>query len=273
MISAADHQTDALPADNPAPPPGPARPVRRRQPANGTGQGEAWLRPRNLLGREHDHYDMARLADGDEQGLDSLMRRHAKELLLQLQRIVRNRTDAEELVNETFIRVFRHRRDYDYQHAFSTWLYVIGSRLAISLLRWRARRPEHVPLPEGAEELSGASNLVLIDPALTPEEEAQDDEWTGALEEALARLPQKLRRALQLFTLDGCSQAEAAARLGCTAKAVEMRVYQGRKRLRQELEDVLNGRPPQKHPRGRPRGGSSAQRACVAARGVVPRVS
>jgi RNA polymerase sigma-70 factor (ECF subfamily) len=190
--------------------------------------------------RELDRWDMIRLANGDEQALGSLMQRHGKKLLRHLERMVRNHSDAKELVNETFIRVFQHRRDFNFELRFTTWLYVISSHLAINLLRWRARRPELVPLPTVAEENSATTSNALIDPTPTPREQAESDEWTDALEQALARMPAQLREPLLLVSLDGFSQAEVAARLGCTVKAVETRLYHGRKRLRQMLDGIFN---------------------------------
>lgn len=216
----------------------PARPPR---PVNGFHRDHVAVSgPQIIVAREHDHWDMARLVSGDEQALDSLMQRHSKRLFAHLERIVKNRADAAELVQEAFIRVFQHRLDYNFESRFTTWLYVIGSRLAINLLRWRSRRPEFVPLPEAAEEQSSLANDALVDPALTPREQAESDEWTDALEDALASLPEQLRVPLLLVSLDHCSQAEVAARLGCTVKAVETRLYHGRKRLRAELENILN---------------------------------
>lgn len=218
-----------------------AEPARLPHPVNGFQRNHVAVSgPQIIVERERDHWDMARLVGGDEQALNSLMQRHSKRLFAHLERIVKNRADAAELVQETFIRVFHHRLNYNFQSRFTTWLYVIGSHLAISLLRWRARRPEFVPLPEATEEQSNLANDALVDPALTPREQAESDEWTDALEEALARLPEQLRVPLLLVSLDHCSQAEVAARLGCTVKAVETRLYHGRKRLRAELESILN---------------------------------
>jgi RNA polymerase sigma-70 factor (ECF subfamily) len=168
------------------------------------------------------------------------MQRHARKLCSHLERIVKNRADATELVQEAFMRVFQHRRDFNFEGRFSTWLYVIGSRLAINLLRWRSRRPEFVPLPEAVQEQSGGSTDAFVDHAPTPREQAEGDEWTDALELALAKMPPQLREPLLMVSLDSCSQTEVARRLGCTVKAVETRLYHGRKRLRAELESVLN---------------------------------
>jgi RNA polymerase sigma-70 factor (ECF subfamily) len=199
----------------------------------------AVLEPQIIVTQEHDRWDMARLAGGDEQALDSLMQRHTKGLFRTLDRIVKNRADTTELVQEVFIRVFRHRLNYNYESRFSTWLYTIGVHLAINLLRWRSRRAEFVPLPEAEEEKHTSTNDALVDPAPTPREQAESNEWTDALDEALSKLPEKLRAPLLLFALDGCSQAEVATRLGCSVKAVEARVYHARKRLRSELEKIL----------------------------------
>jgi RNA polymerase sigma-70 factor (ECF subfamily) len=91
-----------------------------------------------------------------------------------------------------------------------------------------------------AAEHFSADPDALVDTALTPSEQAESDEWTDALEEALAKLPKQLCKPLLLVSLDGCSQAEVAARLGCTVKAIEARLYHGRKRLRAELNHILN---------------------------------
>lgn len=195
------------------------------------------------VARERDRWDMARLASGDEEALRSLMERYSKKLLRHLEQMVRNHTDAEQLVIETFIRVFRHRLNYDFESRFSTWLYTIGSNLAISLLRWRARQPSQVPLPEVEEPEDDDSSIAtdaLVDTRPVPREQAETNEWTDALELALARLPENLRVALLLVALDGCSQAEVAERLGCSVKAVETRVYHARKRLRSEMDRILN---------------------------------
>lgn len=241
MISAFEQEAITVREQRADLPPAQAEPARLPRPVNGFHRNHvAVSEPQIIVAREHDHWDMARLVSGDEQALDSLMQRHARKLFAHLERIVKNRADAAELVQEAFIRVFRHRLNYNFQLRFTTWLYVIGSHLAINLLRWRSRRPELVPLPEAAEEQSSLANDALVDPALTPREQAESDEWTDALQEALARLPEQLRVPLLLVSLDGCSQAEVAARLGCTVKAVETRLYHGRKRLRAELENILN---------------------------------
>lgn len=178
---------------------------------------------------------MARFATGDTQGLDELMRRYGKHLYGHLSRMVRNRNDAADLVLESFIRVFRYRARFNYELRFSSWLYTIASNLALNLLRGRSRQPQHVPLPESIYDSSGVICRTFIDPSPTPSEWLEKKEWKNAMGVALQKLPPKLRRVLILIVYEDLSQAQTAARLRCSIKTVEMRLYHGRKRLCAEL--------------------------------------
>lgn len=241
MISALDQETIVPSEHSRDSPPTRGESASQLRVANGGSQRHAAFSSSQIrAAQDRDRWDMARLANGEMEALDSLMQRHAKSLSRQLERMVRNHSDAQDLANETFLRVFQHRQDYNCEAQFSTWFYVISSHLAINLLRWRKRHLKFDPLPEDAARCFSTDSDALIDPAPTPREQAERDEWMDALEQALAKLPAQLREPLLLVALDGCSQAEVAARLGCTVKAVETRLYHGRKRLRAELDSILN---------------------------------
>lgn len=220
--------------------PRPDQPFRHSSDVDDADWWPPWPHPGRKVGDESDRADMARLVNGDDLALDSLLLRRGNWLLRHLNRIVHSHADARNLMIETFLRVFQHRQGFCPEWRFTTWLFAIGSRLAIDLLRWRGRHPEFVSLAEDTEECLGS----ILDPAPNPREQAESDEWTDALEQALDRLPERLRAPLLSVALDGCSQAEVAARSGCTVKTVEMRVYHGRKRLRLELERLLDLWPP-----------------------------
>jgi RNA polymerase sigma-70 factor, ECF subfamily len=178
-----------------------------------------------------DRADMVRLIAGCDDALESLMRRHAKRLFSHLMRILRDKFDAQETVQEAFIRVYLHRQSFDLQARFSPWLYTIALNLARSRLRWRARHPEPLSLEafDGQEE--GDLMEDLQDPGRPPDQALEDREWSQSLSDAVARLPAKLRQPLILSVEDGRSHAEIAVELRCTAKAVEMRLYHARRRL------------------------------------------
>ena len=192
----------------------------------------------NFPDRQRDESDMARLLRGDDSALEALMERHGRAVLRLVQRLLRDRTEAAEVVEETFVRVYRSRQRFDFRRAFSTWLYAIARNLARDRLRRRARQPEFVPLElsDEADDAEGDEHPgEMIDSAPIPSQESQNKELAQDLAEALADLPEKLPAPLLLVALDGCSQAEVADQFRCTVKTIEMCLYHARKRLRMRL--------------------------------------
>jgi RNA polymerase sigma-70 factor (ECF subfamily) len=185
-----------------------------------------------------DQADMARLAAGHDAALNDLMERHAGTLFGFLCRFVRDEDAANDLAQETFVRVYQHRGDFKPGQRFSTWLFTIGGNLARNHLRARSRRPE-VPLetsddddrPSVADTLPAAGN--------TPDEHAQRAEKQAAVRDAVAQLPDDLREAIVLCELEDRSVAEAAGILATTVKAVESRLYRARQQLRTSLSRWL----------------------------------
>ena len=97
-----------------------------------------------------DRSDMARLCNGGDSGLNSLMERHAEKLFHYLVRQLGNEQDAEDLGQESFVRVYQHRARFDPAQKFTTWLYTIATNLSRDRLRYRARHP-NVSLEAEAE--------------------------------------------------------------------------------------------------------------------------
>jgi len=186
---------------------------------------------------EQDAHDMARLADGREAALDSLMDRHAQKLFHYLLRSLQDEGDASDIAQETFVRLYQHRAKYDPGQKFSTWLYAIASNLVRDRYRWRSRHPQ-VSL-DADNEQTGASfkdNLRDLDPV--PDAAAQTEERADAVRKAIATLPDDLRQPLLLATYEELPQAEIAAILKCTTKAVETRIHRAREQLRLQLGDL-----------------------------------
>src|SRR5580765_6425081 len=90
---------------------------------------------------DQDRADMARLADGREAALDELMGRHGERLYHYLIRVLQDETEAEDLAQETFARVFLNRSKFRADKKFSTWLYTIATNLARDRIRHRSRHP------------------------------------------------------------------------------------------------------------------------------------
>ena len=181
-----------------------------------------------------DQTDMARLAAGHEAALNDLMDRHAGALFGFLCRFVHDESAANDLAQETFVRVYQHRADFNPGQSFSTWLFTIGGNLARNHLRARSRRPE-VPLETSDDDDRPSVSDTMPAAGNSPDEHAQRTEKQAAVRDAVARLPDDLREAIVLCELEDRSVAEAAGILATTVKAVESRLYRARQLLRTSL--------------------------------------
>ena len=179
---------------------------------------------------------MTKLVAGHDAALNELMDRHAERLFHYLMRILQNETEASDLAQETFVRIYQHRTRYKSEHKFSTWLYTIATNLARDLQRHRARHPQ---VSLDAEQRETDFHEILQDAGPDPGATLDSAERAEAVRQAVAELPEELRLPLVLSEYEDKSHAEIAAILNCSAKAVEMRLYRARQQLRTRLEKVL----------------------------------
>lgn len=187
---------------------------------------------------EQDRTDMARLTAGHDAALNDLMERHSERLFHYLVRSLQNEDEAADLAQETFVRVFRNRAKFNPAQKFSTWLYAIASNLVKDCYRHRIRHPQ-VSLDAQNEQTGSEFGERLADGAASPSEVMQASERAEAVRNAVAALPEELRTPLILAEYEERSQAEIGEILGCTAKAVETRIYRARKHLREALGQLL----------------------------------
>jgi len=179
---------------------------------------------------------MLRFQAGDEAAFDALFDRWSGRLLRFLDRFVRDAATAEELLQETFLRVHRARDRYVPSARFSTWLYRIATNLAINERRRGRIRP--VPLDDG-----DGSPLDPPSPEVGSDALVEARRLGGALVEALDELPPRQAQALWLAAVDGLSYAEIAGALDTSEGSVKVLVHRARAKLArtlssgEELED------------------------------------
>jgi RNA polymerase sigma-70 factor, ECF subfamily len=186
---------------------------------------------------EQDVSDMARLNAGHDAALNAIMERHGERLFHYLLRQLDNETDANEVAQEAFVRVYLNRARFQPSQKFSTWLYAIATNLVRDRFRWRQRHPQ-VSLEAESEDGNTVKDA-LPDGAASPSEETEAKERTQAVRGAVQALPEDLRTAVILYEYEGLAQAQIAAVMNCTVKAVETRLYRARAHLRQRLERLL----------------------------------
>jgi RNA polymerase sigma-70 factor (ECF subfamily) len=185
-----------------------------------------------------DRADMERLQAGYDAALNDLMQRHATSVFCFLCRMLSDEDDANDLAQETFVRVFRARDSFRTSEKFSSWLFTIAANLARNEIRRRSRHPNiSIDAETGPTEHSLADELPDRKPA--PNEETLATERAVAVRIAVRQLPDDLREAIVLCEWEERSVAEAATILETTPKAIESRLYRARQTLREKLKQWL----------------------------------
>ena len=187
--------------------------------------------------QEVDVLAMRRLQEGDDLALNEIMGRWKLPLVSYLLRQLGNQEDALDLAMETFVRIYESRHRYEPSARFARWLFTIATNLARNHARWRERHPEISLDADEEGKSSPLDHLAENAPCAAKQYEAK--ERAQAVQQAIASLPSELRTATLLFEYEGLSHAEIAAIEGCTAKAVETRLYRAGQILEKRLSHLL----------------------------------
>ncbi len=184
---------------------------------------------------------VTRAAGGDRAAFDDLIRRYQRQAVAVSYRLLGNTPDALEVTQDAFLRAYRGIATLQKPEAFGGWLLRIVSNLS---LNYRRNRKHRSTLP--LDDLLGGGDTANADGGTDwsagggdPVRRLQGQELGRRLQAALARLPDKQRQALVLFTVEELPQKDVAERLKCSVEAVKWHVFQGRKKLREMLKDDL----------------------------------
>jgi RNA polymerase sigma-70 factor, ECF subfamily len=172
---------------------------------------------------------MLRLKNGEDSILNELVPRCQQPLVASIYRYISHETDALDLAQETFVRVYETRRRYTVQGKFSTWLFAIAANLCRNHLRWRQRRRESGPETPDTEDAELAERIQSWDDP--PDQAAMRLESISLIKAAIDKLPHDLKTALFLYEYQSLSYAEISSVLKCSLKAVEMKLYRARQLL------------------------------------------
>ena len=180
---------------------------------------------------------MLRLKNGEEHVLNELMSRWQQPLVSFIYRYIGQETEALDLAQETFVRVYQTRHRYTVQGKFSTWLFAIAANLSRNYLRWRQRRGDSAS--EGRDVRGERAPAELAESVQSeddsPDQAAMRSESISLVKEVVDQLPHDLKTIILLYEYQGLSYEEIASVLGCSIKAVEMKLYRTRKLLRERL--------------------------------------
>jgi RNA polymerase sigma-70 factor (ECF subfamily) len=186
-----------------------------------------------------------RVLAGDTDAFETLVSRHQKQVYRLACRLTRNQADAEEVLQDTFLRAYRRLGGFREDAKFSTWLYRIATNAARMLHRGRARHPTE-PLDEYLPRFDGQGRHARdVDHARAVDAEEILDRKRLArhAKGALERLPERYRIPFVLRDLEEMPTAEVASLLGMTDEAVRQRVHRARLMLRGYLSHLVGVEP------------------------------
>lgn len=173
---------------------------------------------------------------GDESAYKALMARHKTAVFHIVFKIVRNREEAADLVQETFMKAFASLGSYRDEFRFTTWLYRIAANAAIDSLR--KQKIEALSLDEPVETEEGSVGLEIADTSYNPEEDVVKKEKGVSILDAIASLPPKYREVIELVHLKEKPYDEIAAILKVPVGTVKARIFRARELLKKKLKSV-----------------------------------
>jgi len=206
----------------------------------GKSEKPAAARPaRRLFSEEDDKTLVAAAENGCGEAFEILVHRHQLRMLRSALRLTRNEADAEDIVQQSFLKAFMHLSQFQGNSAFSTWLTSIVMNEARMLLRKRSSAVE-VPIEQSGAEDEAVFTLDFPCSGPSPEDGYYRQEQKQILSAALNELQPRTRKAIEMSELEGLTRKEAARKVGVSVAAMKARVFQGRKKLQQVLESWMS---------------------------------
>jgi len=179
---------------------------------------------------------MARIAKGDDNAFEILVNRHQTSVLNLIYRFIGDRTQAKDLSQEVFLRVWQAAKGYEPKAKFTTWIYRITTNLCFNELK-SSRRKKWFQFFRFGEDQEKTAEERLVDPAPSPEDLLLSREQGRLISDALQSLPENQRMALILKRYDDLSYEEIARILGCSVSAVESLLVRAKRTLQEKLKN------------------------------------
>ncbi len=178
---------------------------------------------------------IAKCLEGDQKAFEVLLNRYKGRVFSVCYKMVKNRTDAEDLAQESFIKVFSVLDRYDPSYPFSSWLFRITSNLCIDFLRKRKHKTYSIDEPLDGRE--GKISRQFPSDAVQPDREMEGGEMMGILEKALGTLPEHYRIIVILRHQEHLSYDEISDSLGIPLGTVKARIHRARRMIRDFFSD------------------------------------
>ena len=170
---------------------------------------------------------------GDIGAFETLVGRYERKIFRLTNNITQNKEDAEDAMQEAFLKAFEHLGEFQGNSRFYTWLVRIAVNQA--LMKLRRRRPNQISLDEEIDTGEDTMPRVVEDWGPTPEERYEQTEMSHILSDVIGELDPSFRVVFQLRDIEEMSTEETAEALGLSIPAVKSRLLRARLKLRQKL--------------------------------------
>ncbi len=186
--------------------------------------------------QEQDDQLIANALQGDQKAYEALLARHNKAIFHVVMKIVRNREEAQDLVQETFMKAFNALASYRSEYRFSTWLYKIAANCAIDFIR--KKRIEALSLDKPIETKDGRVEFEVPDSSWNPEQDLVRKQKLKSIDEAIDSLPDKYREVIIYRHKDDKPYEEIADILKVPVGTVKARIFRARELLKKKLKPI-----------------------------------
>lgn len=190
---------------------------------------------------ETEGFSLKALQAGDPQEFSRLVDAYSSKIYRLAIKMLNQQQDAEDVLQETFVKAYRGLKSFDGRSKISTWLFRIATNEALMVIR--RKHPDIVSIDEPIETEEGEQEpLQIIDWCCLPEDELLSEETREKLDKAVQKLPERLRVVFLLRDINDLSTHETAEVLGLSDTAVKTRLSRARLRLREELSSYFGER-------------------------------
>ena len=188
--------------------------------------------------REIDRQLVTRAQAGDKQAFNLLVEKYQRKLARLLSRFIRDPAEVEDVTQEAFIKAYRALPAFRGDSAFYTWLYRIGINTAKNYLMALGRRAPTSTEVE-AEEAEGFEEGEQLRDINTPESLLLSNEIAETVNATIEKLPEELRKAIQMREIEGMSYEDIAQAMNCPIGTVRSRMFRAREAIAEQLRPLL----------------------------------
>ena len=188
---------------------------------------------------------IARFQQGNSEAFEKLVGRYGTPLYRFIYRLLKDEGESQDLVQETFLQVYRNSSRYNPQYPFRVWIYSIASHLAINVLNSARRRrliffwnkSEHDQ--DHDQEQGIFSQEEVADTKKNPEEELSHQQMCASIQQAVNKLNPRQKLALTLNKMEGLSYKEIARIMDINLSSVESLIFRAKQKIQQELNKKI----------------------------------